>query len=98
MLQSKLHDFIANVTVQVVERHLADGLEKIFHDNRVRDLSDADVIELAQDDPHVRAQRQRLRAQKEVLENAKVICRQIGMRPDLTPVRELDLFSVARDF
>jgi len=85
-VQSKLHDFIANVTVQVVERHLADGLENIFHEKRVRDLSDAEVTELAQDDPQVRAERHRLGAEREVLENAMVICRQIGMRPDLTPV------------
>jgi hypothetical protein len=85
-VQSKIHDFIANVTVQVVERHLADGLDKIFQNKRVRNLSDEEVAALAQDDPKVCAERRRLKTEREVLENASIICRQIGMSPDLTPV------------
>jgi hypothetical protein len=80
-----------------VERHLADDLEKVFHESRIRNLSEREVKALVEDDYQVRTERQELKAQVEILEKGKIICRQIGMRPDLGPVSihpsaVLDLF------
>jgi hypothetical protein len=84
--QSKLQTFIANVTVQVVERHIVDGLEQVFHHRRVRALTDREVRALVEDDYQVRIERQDLRQQESTLAQGEDICREIGMRPDLGPV------------
>jgi hypothetical protein len=77
---------MTNVIVQVIERHIADGLEEVFHDRRVRNLTDEQVRLLVEDDYQVRTERQELRAQEATLSQGKEICRQISMRSDLGPV------------
>ena len=72
--------------MQVVERHIADGLEQVFHDRRVRALTDREVRALVEEDYQVRIERQDLRQQESTLAQGKDICREIGMRPDLGPV------------
>lgn len=72
--------------VQVVERHIADGLEELFHDQRVRDLKKADIKRMMEDDYDVRTERKELKDQEAVLTKGKDICREIGMRSDLGPV------------
>jgi hypothetical protein len=77
---------VTNVIVQVVERHIADGLEEVFHSRRVRALDEAQLRALIEDDYQVRTERQELRAQERTLAQGKDICRQISRRPDLGPV------------
>ena len=77
---------MTNVIGQVVERHIADGLEEVFHDRRVRALDDAQVKALVEDDYQVRTERQELRTQERTFAQGKDICREISRRPDLGPV------------
>jgi hypothetical protein len=41
---------VTNVIGQVVERHIADGLEEVFHDRRMRALDEAQVKALVEND------------------------------------------------
>ncbi|KAI9767627.1 MAG: hypothetical protein M1839_004458 [Geoglossum umbratile] len=97
MYQSKLGNFVMNVISQVVERHIADGLEEVFHDRRVRALDDDQVKALVEDDYHVRTERQELRTQESTFAQGKDICREISRRPDLGPYEYQDPRFQERD-
>ena len=56
-MQVQQKTFVANITTQVVERHLIRGLEKIFDPVIVNGLSDAEVEAIASEP--AAAQRQR---------------------------------------
>lgn len=77
---------MTNVIVQVVERHIADGLEEVFHDKRVRNLNDTEIKRMLEDDYDVRIARRELKEQEAILSKGLEICAQIGLRSDLGPV------------
>lgn len=55
-----LKTFIANVTTQVIERHIVRGLETIFSPLVVNRLSDAEVESLASEPLDAQRERNRL--------------------------------------
>jgi hypothetical protein len=69
-----------------VERHIADGLEAIFEDSRVRNLKEHEIRILIEDDYQIRTERQELKEQEAILVQGQEICKQISMRSDLGPV------------
>lgn len=53
----QLENFVANVTTQVIERHIVSELEKIFSPIAVSPMSDPDLEALSSEPPSVRRQR-----------------------------------------
>ena len=58
LIQVSLKTFIANITTQVVERHIVRGLEKIFSPISVNRLSDAEVKAIASEPTSAKRQRE----------------------------------------
>ncbi|KAK5696387.1 hypothetical protein LTS12_028574, partial [Elasticomyces elasticus] len=65
--------FVANVTAQVIERHMVRGLDKISSPLDVNDLSDEDILKIASELASVGRKRdfsmdcqQKLRSGKEI--------------------------------
>ncbi|KAH8594232.1 P-loop containing nucleoside triphosphate hydrolase protein [Bisporella sp. PMI_857] len=85
LYQSKLKNFTANTIVQVVERHIADGLEDIFHNRRVKILDKDQIKALVEDDYQVRTERQEFKIKEKTFLMGKEICRKISRRSDLGP-------------
>ena len=69
-----------------MERHIADGLEAIFEDSRVRNLKEHEIRTLIEDDYQIRTERQELKEQEAILVQGQEICKQFSMRSDLGPV------------
>lgn len=67
---------MANVTAQVVERHMVRGLDKIFSPLDVNRLSDEDVLKVASASS-VRRKRDFLRDRQQKLRSSKEILRDI---------------------
>ena len=57
-LQISQKTFVANITTQVIERHIVRGLEKIFSPVIVSSLSDDKVEKIASEPAAARRQRQ----------------------------------------
>ncbi|KAH6619393.1 P-loop containing nucleoside triphosphate hydrolase protein [Chaetomium sp. MPI-SDFR-AT-0129] len=75
--------FIRNTIIQVVERHLLQGMYSIFNSVEVLNLS-TDIIEaIAAENKETRDRRQTLRIQKKAIEEAKEICAGLAMRKEL---------------
>lgn len=71
---------MANVTAQVVERHMVRGLDKIFSLLDVNRLSDEDVLRVASEPSSVRRKRDFLRDRQQKLKSGKEIFRDITGR------------------
>jgi hypothetical protein len=56
-MQDKVQTFVQNVVIQVVERHLVRGLDKVFSPLKVNDLSDEDVLRVAAEPAPTRRRR-----------------------------------------
>ena len=69
--------FVANVTAQVVERHLVRGLDRTFSPLDVTRLSDEDVLKVASEPASVKRQRGFLLDRKQKLRTGKEIFRDI---------------------
>ena len=69
--------FFANVTTQVVERHMIRGLEEIFSPIVVNGLSDSDVKKIASGSPTLKRQRQFWKDRIEKQENGQRIFKEI---------------------
>ena len=77
MKQVSLKTFTANVTTQVIERHIIRGLEKIFSPITVNSLSDADVEAIASEPPSARRQRDFLVDRVTKLDDGQKILRDV---------------------
>lgn len=75
ILQVQQKTFVANVTTQVVERHLIRGLEKIFSPVVVNGLSDAQVETIATEPGTAKRQRQFLEDRIKKLKDGQDIFR-----------------------
>lgn len=69
--------FIANVTTQVIDRHIVRGLEKIFSPIVVGKLSDTAAQDLASEPASARRQRDFLEDRIKKLENGSSIFRSV---------------------
>ncbi len=67
--------FIANVTTQVVERHIVRGLENIFSPVFVSRLSNAEAEKIASEPPAHQRQRNFLEDQAKKLDEGRSILR-----------------------
>lgn len=65
------------MTIQVVERHIVRGLERIFDPIAVNKMSDKEVEAIASEPPQARQQRAYLEDQIKKLEEGKQIFRMI---------------------
>lgn len=58
--QTQQKVFIANVTTQVIERHLVRDLDNIFCPSEMAALTDKEILSLAEEPRDARTRRQRL--------------------------------------
>ena len=72
--------FIANITIQVIERHIVRGLEKIFSPVVVNGLSDADVEGIASEPASAKRQRAFLDDRISKLKEGRDILRSVMTR------------------
>jgi hypothetical protein len=75
--QVSLKTFVANITTQVVERHIVRGIEDIFSPVFVSRLSDADVQEIASEPSSRKRQRVFLQDRIEKLKSGHTILRRV---------------------
>lgn len=68
--------FIANVTIQVIERHVLQGLEEIFCPLIVANISDADAVALALEPAATTKQRDYLSGRLAKLKQGREILRE----------------------
>ncbi|KAK4200030.1 P-loop containing nucleoside triphosphate hydrolase protein [Triangularia verruculosa] len=80
--------FIRNTIVQVVERHLLQGMYGIFNSVEVLGLSNEIVEAIAAENKETRDRRQTLKVQKKAIEEAKDICASLAMRKELRAYAE----------
>lgn len=76
-LQVQLKTFIANVTTQVIERHIVRGLELIFSPMVVADMSDEELRGLASEPASVIRQRRFLKDRIAKLESGRKVLRKV---------------------
>ncbi|KAL3424262.1 dynamin family protein [Phlyctema vagabunda] len=71
----KVHEktFVANVTTQVVERHIVHGLEQLFSPVVVNKLTEAQILSIACEAPSAKRQREFLQGRIEKLEEGHEI-------------------------
>lgn len=62
--------FVDNVCRQVIERHLLNGLTKVFDPVRVSQLSEDDITKIASETVQVRNRRIELQVLKQALEES----------------------------
>ena len=72
-----MKQFVANVTMQVVERHIVADLDEIFTSPLVSDLSDSEVQNIASEGKSAMNQRAFLEAQIESLEDGQAIFKSV---------------------
>ena len=72
--------------VQVIERHLLDGLGEVFDLAQLVAMDDANIEQIASEDEETRKRRLYLKDKKKVFGEGLRICRNIAMRRDLGPV------------
>ncbi|KAK5173716.1 uncharacterized protein LTR77_002397 [Saxophila tyrrhenica] len=80
MYKEQRKTFVANVTAQVIERHMVRGLDKIFSPLDVNHLSDENVLKVASEPASVRRKRDFLRDRQQKLRSGKEIFRDITGR------------------
>lgn len=72
--------------VQVVERHLLDGLGEVFDIAKLATMDDAQIEYIAAENEEIRKTRLDLKERRRVFNEGFRICRSIAMRRDLGPV------------
>jgi len=77
VLQEQRKTFVANVTAQVIERHMVRGLDKIFSPLDVNNLSDEDILKVTSEPASVRRKRDFLTDRQQKLKSGKEIFRDI---------------------
>ncbi|KAK1811658.1 hypothetical protein LTR12_013959 [Friedmanniomyces endolithicus] len=77
MYKEQRKTFVANVTAQVIERHMVHGLDKIFSPLDVNNLSDEDILKVASEPASVRRKRDFLTDRQQKLRSGKEIFRDI---------------------
>lgn len=78
--------FIRNVIVQVIERHLLQGMYGLFNSIEVLGMSNDTIEAIAAENKETRDRRQTLKVQKRAIEEAKDICAGLAMRKELRMV------------
>ncbi|KAK3613865.1 hypothetical protein LTR56_027624, partial [Elasticomyces elasticus] len=73
MYKEQRKAFVANVTAQVIERHMVRGLDKIFSPLDVNDLSDEDILKVASELTSVGRKRDFLTDRQQKLRSGKEI-------------------------
>ena len=79
-IQVSQKTFIANITTQVIERHIVRGLEKIFSPVIVNGLSDSDVDGIASEPTSAKRQRAFLDDRISKLKEGRNILRSVATR------------------
>ena len=70
--------FVDNIIVQVIERHIVDGLEDILtaaDSNGLASITDEDCAEMVEESANITTQREYLQALKAKLENGQEVLR-----------------------
>ncbi|KAM3541358.1 hypothetical protein ARSEF1564_005719 [Beauveria bassiana] len=75
--------FIRNVTTQVGERHLLQGMLCLFNSVEIYDMPNSTIESIAAENKETRDRRMTLKAQKKAIEEARSICASLAMRSDL---------------
>ena len=77
IIQVSQKTFVANVTTQVIERHMIRGLEKIFSPVVVNNLTDSEVEAIASEPASAKRQRQFLEDRIAKLRDGQSIFRKV---------------------
>ncbi|KAK0261937.1 hypothetical protein LTR35_017791 [Friedmanniomyces endolithicus] len=77
MYKEQRKTFVANVTAQVIERHMVRGLDKIFSPLDINNLSDEDILKVTSEPASVRRKRDFLTDRQQKLRSGKEIFRDI---------------------
>ena len=72
--------FVANITVEVIERHIVRGLEHIFSPVTVSELLDTEVLSLAAEPSSAKKVREILTEKSRMLTDGRVILRELMSR------------------
>lgn len=75
--------FIRNTIVQVIERHLLQGMYNIFESLHVLKMSEETILAIAAENKQTRERRMLLKSRKRAVEEAKDICAGLAMRKEL---------------
>ncbi|KAK7703267.1 hypothetical protein SLS64_009244 [Diaporthe eres] len=75
--------FIRNTIVQVIERHLLQGMYNIFESLHVLKMSEETILAIAAENKQTRERRILLKSRKKAIEEAKDICAGLAMRKEL---------------
>jgi hypothetical protein len=65
--------FVANITVQVIERHIVRGLEYIFFPITVSQLLDAEILSVAAEPDSTKKEREALTEKVRILTEGQLI-------------------------
>lgn len=75
--------FIRNTIVQVIERHLLQGMYNIFESLHVLKMNEETILAIAAENKQTRERRVLLKSRKKAIEEAKDICAGLAMRKEL---------------
>lgn len=75
--------FIRNTIVQVIERHLLQGMYNIFESLHVLKMTEETILAIAAENKQTRERRMLLKSRKRAIEEAKDICAGLAMRKEL---------------
>lgn len=75
--------FIRNVIMQVVERHLLQGMYSIFESVKCLAMNEETVEAIAAENRETRERRLKLKQRKRAIEEAKSVCAGLAMRKEL---------------
>lgn len=75
--------FIRNTIVQVIERHLLQGMYNIFESLHVLKMNEETILAIAAENKQTRERRLLLKSRKKAVEEAKDICAALSMRKEL---------------
>lgn len=77
-MQEKEKTFVANVTSQVIERHMVRDLDKILSPVAMAELTDEEVLELTAEPQSVKQQRERLQDKQTKLKKGQAGFRKVA--------------------
>lgn len=75
--------FIRNTIVQVIERHLLQGMYSLFESLHVLKMNEETILAIAAENKQTRERRVLLKGRKKAIEEAKDICAGLAMRKEL---------------
>lgn len=75
--------FIRNTIVQVIERHLLQGMYSVFESLHVLKMTEETILAIAAENKQTRERRVLLKSRKRAIEEAKDICASLAMRKEL---------------